>query len=74
MQKFDGRKFQLVQLGLVKAIDQTCKELGIHYYIVAGTLLGAVRHGGFIPWDSDIDIAMRRTDYEILRSYWCCML
>lgn len=70
MQKFDGRKFQLVQLGLVKAIDQTCKELGIHYYIVAGTLLGAVRHGGFIPWDSDIDIAMRRTDYEILRSYW----
>lgn len=62
----DLRKIQLLQLDILKEIDRLCKEMGLEYYIIAGTLLGAIRHGGFIPWDSDIDIAMFRSDYERL--------
>lgn len=60
----DLRKVQLLQLKMLDAIDEACEIMGITYYIIAGTLLGAVRHDGFIPWDSDIDIAMFREDYE----------
>ena len=47
---------------LVKYID----EHELRYYVIGGTMLGAVRHKGFIPWDDDIDIAMPRKDYEEL--------
>ena len=50
-------------------IDRICRENGIWYSIVYGTLLGAVRHQGFIPWDDDMDIAMPRSDYRRLREY-----
>ena len=56
------RAVQLKQLGILKAIDAICLRHGIDYWLDGGTILGAVRHGGFIPWDDDIDIAMRLDD------------
>ena len=53
-------------LQILLAIDSVSREHGLRYYIWAGTMLGAVRHKGFIPWDDDLDIAMPRPDYEQL--------
>lgn len=58
------RKLQLVILEIMKVIDQICRENDIDYWVDAGTLLGARRHGGFIPWDDDCDICMMRRDYN----------
>ncbi|MDO5381200.1 MAG: LicD family protein [Eubacteriales bacterium] len=52
------------QLEVLGVIDDVCKKHGIQYFADWGTLLGAVRHGGFIPWDDDMDITMKREDYE----------
>lgn len=49
---------------LLCEFDRVCTELEVTYYLFAGTLLGAVRHGGFIPWDDDLDVIMCREDYE----------
>ena len=57
-------KLQNIILNIMKYIDELCEKHQIEYYIIGGTALGAVRHGGFIPWDDDLDIAMTRDNYE----------
>ena len=52
------RDIQLASVKILKEVDRICNEFNIQYFISFGTLLGAVRHGGFIPWDDDIDISI----------------
>ncbi|WP_392536548.1 phosphorylcholine transferase LicD [Legionella sp. 227] len=62
----DGRlrQAQLKMLTMLEVVDAICRKHGLDYWLDAGTLLGAVRHQGFIPWDDDVDIAMPRASYE----------
>lgn len=60
----DIDNIRTIQLDLLKSITDFCEKNGIRYFLAYGTLLGAVRHKGFIPWDDDIDLIMPRHDYE----------
>lgn len=63
----EREKLKLIQLTLLDAVDRISKANQLRYYMIGGTLIGAIRHGGQIPWDDDIDIAMPRGDYEIMK-------
>ena len=69
-EKADNRKYisseeqKGILLDLLIEFDSFCRNHGIRYYLIGGTLLGAVRHAGFIPWDDDVDVCMLRDDYE----------
>ena len=60
------RTIQLETLENLRVLDRVCKKYDIQYFLVYGSLLGAVRHKGFIPWDDDLDIGLMREDYEKL--------
>ena len=62
----DINELQSIELNILKEIDNYCLENKLQYFVTAGTMLGAVRHKGFIPWDDDIDISMPRSDYQKL--------
>ncbi len=66
MCKIDLTELKNIELNILKYVHNVCTENGLRYFLCGGTLLGAIRHKGFIPWDDDIDIAMPRDDYEEL--------
>ena len=64
MKEINITELKQIELGILREVHQFCVRHGIRYFLCGGTLLGAVRHGGFIPWDDDIDLYMPRPDYE----------
>lgn len=69
-EKAEQRKLWDIQLEILDVVDRLCRENNLHYSLYAGSLLGAVRHRGFIPWDDDLDICMSREDYERFLKIW----
>lgn len=61
-----SKKIWAISLDMLVQLDKVCKKHNLRYFLIFGTLLGAIRHKGFIPWDDDVDVAMPREDYEKL--------
>lgn len=58
MEELTLRQMQEGALNILKKLDGICREQGLRYFLFYGTLIGAIRHKGFIPWDDDLDVAM----------------
>lgn len=63
------KQTQEISLEILKIVADICEEQDLRYYLIYGTLIGAVRHKGYIPWDDDVDIMMPRPDYDRLLAY-----
>ena len=68
MRHIELHEMKKIEIAILDCFDSFCRENGLSYSLAGGTLLGAVRHKGFIPWDDDIDVLMSREDYEKLQS------
>ncbi len=66
MANYDLNQLHGKMLDILSAIDETCRAHNLRYYLLGGTMLGAVRHKGFIPWDDDADVCMPHSDYDKL--------
>lgn len=62
----DNKQIQKMEIDILNFVTELCEKNQLTYYLAGGTLLGAIRHNGFIPWDNDVDIAMPRADYKKL--------
>ncbi len=60
------KRYWACMIDMIEVIDRVCKKYNLTYYAAWGTLLGAVRHGGYVPWDDDVDLMMKRPDYQKL--------
>ena len=70
MRELDFNEIRTIQLNILKEFHNYCKENNLKYSLGGGTLLGAIRHKGFIPWDDDIDVIMPRPDYlKLIKEY-----
>lgn len=70
MKKIDLEESKALQVSILEHVHNYCKDNNLRYALAYGALIGAVRHGGFIPWDDDIDLIMPRDDYEFfLKNY-----
>jgi lipopolysaccharide cholinephosphotransferase len=64
------RELQLKQLDMLKYFRDFCDKNSLRFYLIGGGLIGALRNGGFVPWDDDVDVLMPRNDYEKLNKLW----
>lgn len=67
----DIQELRSIQMGILDEVHRFCEAHGLRYFLSSGTLIGAVRHKGYIPWDDDIDIYMPRRDYEKFLASYC---
>lgn len=67
--KISVKRSQKISLEILKKTTDLCEQLGLRYYLMYGTLIGAIRHNGYIPWDDDTDIMMPRNDFDRLINY-----
>lgn len=70
MDNFQLHQLQNIETDILSQIDSFCTKFDLKYSLYAGTAIGAVRHHGFIPWDDDVDICMKRRDFEKFQDIW----